>query len=124
MGFAYGTSTEIGRARVIKQFTTTGATPATGISDVFTPASVNANGSSGGWINVSCYGSFTTATLVLERSFDGGTTWLQAYDEAGNAVTFTAAGSKRVREIEKGVYYRLRCSVFTTVTTLYGRISQ
>lgn len=85
---------------------------------------MNANGTSGGWINVACYGSFTTATLVLERSFDGEATWLQAYDEAGNAITFTAAGAKRVREIERGVYYRLRCSVFTTVTTLYGRISQ
>lgn len=123
MGYGYGTSQEIGNRRVIKQFTTTGATPATGISDYFTPAT-DARGANAGWFNVSCYGSFTTATLVLERTFDGGTTWLPVYDEAGNAVTFTAAGSKRVREIEKGVYYRLRCSVFTTVTTLYGRISQ
>lgn len=123
MGYAFGTTTELSLNRVVKQFTTTGATPATGISGTFTP-NIDARSSRAGWFNVSCYGTFTTATLVLERSFDGGTTWLQAYDEAGNAITFTAAGAKKVRELEAGVYYRLRCSVYTTVTSLYGRISQ
>lgn len=123
MGYAFGTTTELSQNQVVKQFTTTSATPATGISPVFKP-NIDARSSRAGYFNVSVYGSFTTATVVLERTFDGGTTWLAAYDEAGNAISFTAAGSKRVRELEDGVYYRLRCSVFTTVTSLYGRISQ
>lgn len=123
MGYSYGTTTELSLNSVTRQFTTTGATPATGISPVFTP-NIDARSSRAGFFNVSVYGTFTTATVVLERSFDGGTTWLPVYDDAGNAISFTAAGSKRVRELEAGVYYRLRCSVFTTVTSLYGRISQ
>lgn len=123
MGYSYGTTTELSLNRVVMQFTTTGAAPATGISPVFTP-NIDARSSRAGFFNVSVYGSFTIATVVLERTFDGGTTWLPVYDDAGNAITFTAAGSKRVRELEAGVHYRLRCSVYTTVTNLYGRISQ
>lgn len=123
MGYNLNGTTELSLNRVVMTFTTTGGTPATGISPVFTPT-LDARSSRAGWFNVAVFGTFTTATVVLERTFDGGTTWLQAYDEAGAAITFTAAGAKRVRELEAGVYYRLRCSVYTTVTSLLGRMSQ
>lgn len=123
MGIRSGT-VDLAKKVVAMAFTTTGATPSTGISPTFWPLSTDRRSSDGGDFNVSVYGTYTTATVVLEKTFDGGTTWLQANTAAGVAVSFTAPGTFRMTETEKGVGYRLRCSVYTTVTTLLGRISQ
>ena len=69
--------------------------------------------------NVSLWGTFV-GTVILERSFDGGTTFLPcAIDAAGDANAYTAPMSIVAAEPEPGVYYRLRCSAFTSGTINY-----
>jgi len=72
-----------------------------------------------GAFNVSLWGTFV-GTVVLERSFDGGTTFLPcAIDTAGDSATYTAPVSVVVSEPEPFVYYRVRCSAFTSGTINY-----
>ena len=75
-----------------------------------------------GAFNVSVWGTFS-ATVVLERSFDAETTWLPVSFPDGTNISYTAAGSGSWAEIEYGVYYRLRCSAFTSGTVNW-RISR
>lgn len=72
--------------------------------------------------NISLWGTFS-ATVVLERSFDAGSTWLPL--TAGDIALFTwsAPASEVNEEAEVGVQYRLRCSAFTSGTVNY-RVSQ
>jgi hypothetical protein len=66
-----------------------------------------------GKFNVSAWGTFV-GTLTLERSFDGGTTYLPACFSDGTGVTFAAPASGCWSEPEPGVMYRLRCSAYTS----------
>ncbi|NUB07020.1 hypothetical protein FW320_12650 [Azospirillum sp. Vi22] len=75
-----------------------------------------------GKFNVSLWGTFV-ATVALERSFDGGTTWLNCTRPDGTANAFTAPVSLVCDEPETGVLYRLNCSAFTSGTVNW-RISQ
>ena len=76
-----------------------------------------------GPFNLSVWGTFV-ATVVVERSFDGGTTWLPlSLDTYGTTVSLTAPCSLIVSEPETGVLYRLRCSAFTSGTASW-RLSQ
>lgn len=80
-----------------------------------------------GLINVSVSGSFT-ATIVIEKSYDGGATWLPVQtDLAGTALSFTGSGTFnreiQIEEGESGVCYRGRCTAFTSGTANV-RISQ
>lgn len=43
-------------------------------------------------------GTFGGATVILQGSFDGGTTWVTLNDYKGNAISFTAAGVALVAE--------------------------
>ncbi|AWJ91415.1 hypothetical protein Sp245p_16345 (plasmid) [Azospirillum baldaniorum] len=75
-----------------------------------------------GKFNVSIWGAFV-ATVALERSFDGGTTWLNCTRPDGTANAFTAPASLVCDEPETGVLYRLICSSYTSGTVNW-RISQ
>ncbi len=87
----------------------TGSFTATGQSASFAPIA-------GRGFNVSLWGTFT-ASVQLERSFDAGTTWLQA------ATARTAPDSFVCVEPEAGVQYRLDCTSFTSGAINY-RVSQ
>ena len=72
-----------------------------------------------GLFNISFWGTFT-ATAQLERSFDGGTTFLPATTDAtGTVAAWTAATSVVAVEPEPGVYYRLNCTSYTSGTLNY-----
>lgn len=68
------------------------------------------------------------ATIELDRSFDGGTTWFVAGDPSGangQAIYNTANidVSRLAGEPERGVLYRLRCTAYTSGTIVY-RLSE
>lgn len=62
-------------------------------------------------MNISLSGTFT-ATVLVERSFDGGTTY-HLVD------THTAIVETNIIEQETSVLYRLRCSAYTDGTVVY-----
>lgn len=71
-----------------------------------------------GPINVSFWGTFSASTTI-QRSFDGGTTWINvSEDTAGTAATYTTAISLVLAENEPGVLYRLNC-VYVSGTVNY-----
>lgn len=63
------------------------------------------------YMNVSISGTFT-ATVTLERSFDGGSTY-------HTVATYTSATEARVAESEVGVLYRFNCTAYTSGTVTY-----
>lgn len=69
-----------------------------------------------GPFNVTLWGTFS-ATTVLERSFDGGTTWIVRSD-APSSGSYTTATSFAILEPEQGVQYRLNCT-FVSGTVNY-----
>jgi hypothetical protein len=75
-----------------------------------------------GDFNITLYGTFA-ASVALEKTFDGGTTWVQAAFSDGTVVQFTAPTSGAWSETEPGVAYRLRCTSYTSGTVAW-RISQ
>jgi hypothetical protein len=70
--------------------------------------------------NFSLWGTFV-ATIILERSFDGGTTWLPL--RMPPAYSFNCPLSDTFQDGEYGNQYRFRCSSYTSGTINY-RISQ
>lgn len=70
-----------------------------------------------GGFNVAVWGTFS-ATVALEKSFDGGTTYVPVVTEGLGAVSFTASAAFEYAEVELGVYYRLNCT-FTSGTVNY-----
>jgi hypothetical protein len=88
---------------------------ATGQSSALTPVA-------GRGFNISLWGTFV-ATVRLERSFDGGTTWLPITANGTGLMNFTAACSEQWSDDEVGVQYRLNCTAYTSGTVNY-RISQ
>lgn len=48
---------------------------------------------------VQVLGTFGGATVTIEGSNDGGTTWATLHDQSANALTFTSAGMKYVIEL-------------------------
>lgn len=97
------------------------------VSGTLSAGSLDATGSSAGAIflggfNLTLSGTWV-GTVALERSFDGGTTWVTAStDSAGTASAYTANCSVVVWEIEAGVNYRV---TFTrTSGTVVYRLSQ
>lgn len=70
-------------------------------------------------LNVNISGTFS-ATLQLERSFDGGATWIGvSRDVVGTVATYTSPSSFQVRETESGVLYRLSMTARTSGTAAY-----
>jgi len=79
-----------------------------------------------GDFNVSIWiasGNTFAGTVVAERSFDGGVTWLPFTYIDGSAPSWSAPMSTILSEPENGVFWRLRCSVFTS-GTINWRIGQ
>lgn len=77
----------------------------------------------GGKFNLTLSGTFS-ATVVLKRSFDDGTSWFPvATDSIGTATAYTAPCSVVGEEPEEGVSYRLECTVYASGTVTY-RLSQ
>lgn len=74
-----------------------------------------------GRINVTVWGTFS-ATVQIERSFDGSTWHAVSKDVDGTAASYTAGFSLVVAEPELGVRYRINCTAFTSGTINY-RIS-
>lgn len=97
------------------------------VSGAFTVAGQSAIFMPWGPFNIFIYGSggpngAWAGTVRLERTFDGGTTWIvcgiggdgtQAIWSTGTDVSFIAG------ECEKGMGYRLNCSVYTSGTINY-----
>lgn len=93
-------------------------TPVTG---AFTASGSSIACGAEGDFNVSLSGTFA-ATVVPERSFDGGNTWLPVTYIDGSAISWTAPMSAVLYEPEKGTLTRLTCT-WTSGTVTY-RISQ
>lgn len=74
-----------------------------------------------GAFNMSLWGTFV-GTVIPERSFDGGDTFLPL-TALGSSISFTAPCTEIFEEPEAGVLYRLRCSAYTSGTINY-RLSQ
>jgi hypothetical protein len=81
-----------------------------------------------GPFNVVLYGNAgpngaMVGTVRLERSFDGGTTWVVCgVGGAGSQASYTLNGadiSVVAAEPEKGVLYRLNCTAYTSGTINY-----
>lgn len=65
-----------------------------------------------------------TASVQLERSFDGGTTWyVRSVDGTGTQAVYGTTPNKDVSitvgEPERGVLYRLDCTAYTSGTINY-----
>jgi len=70
-----------------------------------------------------------TATILVERSFDGGATWLVCNQSNVGTVLSFSAGTPvgfTLSESERQVLYRLNCSILTPIanTSINYRISQ
>lgn len=92
------------------------------INNAFTSASNGGAIGIHGGFNLAVYGTFV-GTVVLEKSFDDGTTWLPvSKDSTGAAMSFTSAACLSGYEYESGVTYRFRCSAYTS-GTINTRIS-
>lgn len=92
------------------------------VTGTFTGTGSSASPQMYGTFNIELSGTWT-GTVVLERSFDGGTTFIAAAkDTSGSAASYTANVSIVVNEVEPGVLYRWRCSTFGSGTIAY-RIS-
>lgn len=75
-----------------------------------------------GSFNIELSGTWV-GTVQLERSFDGGTTFVAAArDTGGTPAAYTSNVSIVVAEPEPGVIYRWRCTAYTSGTVAY-RIS-
>lgn len=73
----------------------------------------------GGALNIAVWGTFS-ATLQLECSFDGGTTYLPvSRDVVGTVTTFTAPATQQVRQPEAGVLYRFNATAYSSGTASY-----
>lgn len=92
-----------------------GSFSATGSSTAFSPIP-------GRGFNLSVWGTFV-GTVIVERSFDSGTTWLPLTASGVSLFNFVAPASEITEEPEYGVQYRFRCSAFGSGTINY-RISQ
>lgn len=69
-----------------------------------------------GYFNFFVYGTFV-GTVRLEKSFDGGTTWIPAsLDTSGTPASYTGPVSVTGFEGEKGMYYRANCTAYTSGT--------
>lgn len=66
-----------------------------------------------GRFNLTLSGSFTGLAAALQRSFDGGTTWV-ACTNLGAPTVFTAAASELCEEPEPGVLYRVNVTAIAS----------
>lgn len=85
----------------------------------FTATGASAQIAFRGPFSVAVWGTFA-GTIDLQKSFDGGTTWVNDYAPyIANQITMTAPAAFQCVEAEDGVYYRLNCSTYTSGTVNY-----
>jgi len=73
--------------------------------------------------NAALWGTFV-GTVKLEKSFDGGTTWLPvSKDIAGNEAAYTAPVNLGIYEPEPNILYSWNCTSYVSGTINY-RLSQ
>jgi hypothetical protein len=76
-----------------------------------------------GQFNFIIAGTFV-GTVILERSWDGGNTWVtHGTDNWTTLASFTAPVSEVGLEPEQGMLWRLRCTAYTS-GTIIARLSQ
>jgi hypothetical protein len=81
------------------------------VSGQFTGTGASSDVALYGKFNVSVQG-FGSATVALQRSFDGGSTW--------NTVESYTSGTDKVgEEPEVGILYRLDCTAYSSGTIAY-----
>ena len=96
-------------------FTATGVSLEFGCQGAFNVCLYGPSGPNGNW----------TGSVQLERSFDGGTTWIICgVGGGGQQAVYTSTGTGSdvsivVSEPEAGVAYRLHCTSITTSTIHY-----
>ena len=96
-------------------FVATGVSVAAPVYGAFNVAIYGSGGPNGNW----------NGTVQLERSFDGGTTWIICgVGGGGQQAIYTSAGtgtdySFTANEPERGVGYRLHCTAYTSGTINY-----
>jgi len=95
-------------AVVTGTLTTTNTTAATGISGTFLPY---------GAFNISTWGTFS-GNANLERTFDGGTTWIPVF-VAGTIANLGTVETTSMTEVERGVGWRLNCGTLASGTIHY-----
>lgn len=77
-----------------------------------------------GVFNAQISGTWAGATMQLQKSFDGGASFVPATTDAtGSAASFTANAAVQVYEPESGVYYRWQPTVALSSGTVNWRIS-
>lgn len=106
--------------------TTVGAISGTDVTLAFPPGVTAAQVLGGADANAQFGGAPWAGTVNLERSFDGGQTWLICgIGGAGQPATYTGAGQNGapvsivVSEPEKGVLYRLNCTAYASGKPFY-----
>lgn len=118
MGKPFGI--EVGRNKA----PVTGTFTATGQSASFTPLTPTP-AVENGTFNIALTGT-AVASVQLEKSFDGGTTWCQLW-AGGTQLKQWSYNSVNIaeswEETEAGVVYRLNCTAYTSGTLAY-RLSQ
>lgn len=92
----------------------TGTFTGTGQSASFVPAAEIRRGR----FNVSLWGTFS-ADVRVERSFDGGTTWVPLAKPDLTPALFDEPISFAVEETEGEVLHRLNCTTYTSGTVNY-----
>lgn len=108
------------------KFGTTGieeaATVCQDLPAAFTATGAGTSVAVNGPFNAFLWGAFV-ATVELQRSFDGGTTWLAcSVDSIGTPADYAAPVSLIVAENEPAMLYRWYCTAYTSGTA-HHRIS-
>lgn len=102
--------------------TTLATVSGTNVTLAFPPGFTAAN-VTGGTDAAASFGTVAVAgTLQLERTFDGGSTWvIHDYPPTGGTMVFTNPGSVSLilNEVERGVFYRINCVGYTSGTVNY-----
>lgn len=83
--------------------------PAGDLANIVVTGSLSATGTIGpfpvyGDFNFALWGTFT-GTVKLQKTFDGGTTYIDAMLNTGTVASFTAPGAIALNEPERGVAY-------------------
>lgn len=68
-----------------------------------------------GDFNFAVWGT-TGATTKLQKTFDGGTTYIDALMNTGSVAVVVGAGAIQLRETERGVAYIANCTTFGSGT--------
>ena len=107
--------------------TTIGVISSTNVTLAFPPDQTDASVVTGADAKATFTGSLIqfSATVQLERSFDGGSTWIVCNIGASGALAQWTTGPITITfgEPEKQVFYRLNCTAYSSGTINY-RISQ